>query len=78
MKSSKCYITRKQYITKVGKRITLWLLIFTLSACGASVGTAAFGTTGFMVEHNRKMSIMRDAETPSDRAFSNRVQQWEK
>lgn len=56
------------------------LLLLTLSSiigCGASVGTAAFGTTGFMVEHNRKLVIMHDAETPSDR-YQQQVRTWEK
>lgn len=54
----------------------LLITLLSLSACGASLGDSAFGTTGFMVEHNRKIDLLRSALTPSDRA--NNIRTWEK
>jgi len=54
----------------------LLITLLSLSACGASLGNNAWGTTGFMVEHNRKIDLLRSAFTPSDRASN--VRTWEK
>lgn len=58
MNKPKVFITRKQILTKAGKRLTLWVLIFTLCACGASIGNSAVGTTEFMERHNAKVRIL--------------------
>ena len=52
------------------------ITLLSLSACGASLGNSAVGTTGFMIEHNRKVGLLQTAFTPSDRAMTNRA--WEK
>ena len=61
------YITKKLIVTKAGKKVLLWIIVCATSGCGASVGTACFGSTGYMVECNRKMEILNDSYTPSDR-----------
>jgi hypothetical protein len=57
---------QRLYRTRTIKLIAIWTLLFA-SGCGASIGTAAIGSTGFMVEHNRKVELLRDAFTPETR-----------
>ena len=63
---------------KTGKKFLIFITVFGLlmTGCGASIGNSAWGTTGFMIEHNRKVGLLQTAFTPSDRAMTNRA--WEK
>jgi hypothetical protein len=43
---------------KVGLLVAV---ILALSSCGMSLGETSFGTTSYLVEHNRKLEIVRGA-----------------
>jgi hypothetical protein len=66
MDTLKVRLARKRlYRTRAIKLVYIWL-ICTSAACGASIGETAIGSTSFLVEHNRKLSIIRVVPDPDE------------
>lgn len=77
-KQQKIAVARKRlYKTRAIKLVWIWLVV-TLQACGISAGETCWGTTGYLVEHNRKVAITRNGEETTNTQSGAAMSRWAK